>query len=182
MNSNLSYSRETVHSRQIWRFFVPCDLEIWRMTLKNNRAPLRCCIKLGALFQIHQWIQAGVKGRKHPIWAKIDDFFSHVTVKFDGWRWQTALRIISPSYVNSNWSYGPEMAKLGFDLRDIDLWPMALTFCMDITFVIGNNSWKFHDDTITGTLWKRCDRQTDRQTDGRTDRWTEVFLDVLGRS
>ena len=24
-------------------FFVPCDLEIWRMTLKNNRAPLLCC-------------------------------------------------------------------------------------------------------------------------------------------
>ena len=29
----------------------------------------------------------------------------------------------------------------------------------------GNNSWKFQDDTITGTLSKRCDRRTDRQTE-----------------
>ena len=48
-----------------------------------------------------------------------------------------------------------------------DLWPLTLTFCMDITFDHGNNSWKFHDDTMMGTWWKRCDRQTD----GRTD-WT----------
>ena len=62
-----------------------------------------------------------------------------------------ALRIISSSYVNSNWSYSPETAKLGYDLCDLDLWPMTLTLCMDITSVIGNNSWKFRDDTMTGT-------------------------------
>ena len=27
-------------------FFVPCDLEIWQITLKNNKAPLLCCFKL----------------------------------------------------------------------------------------------------------------------------------------
>ena len=46
---------------------------------------------------------------------------------------------------------------------------------MDITSDHGNNSWKFYDDTMMGTWWKRCDGrtdgQTDRQTDGRTD-WT----------
>ena len=50
---------------------------------------------------------------------------------------------------------------------------MTLTFCMDITSVIGNNSWKFRDDTMTGIYWQRCDRQIDRQTDRRTDRRTE---------
>ena len=40
------------------------------------------------------------------------------------------------------------MAKLGFDRCDFNLWPLTLTFCMDFTSVIGNNSWKFHDDTI----------------------------------
>ena len=55
------------------------------------------------------------------------------------------------SYVNSNWSYSPETAKLAYDLCDLDLWPMTLNFCMDITFVIGNNSWKFEGDTMTGT-------------------------------
>ena len=37
---------------------------------------------------------------------------------------------------------------------------------MDVTFVIGNNSWKFHDDAMMGTWWKRCDGRTDRRTDG----------------
>ena len=62
-----------------------------------------------------------------------------------------ALCIIPSSYVNSNWSYSPETAKLGPDLCDLDLWPLTLTFCMNITSVIGNNSWKFRDDTIMGT-------------------------------
>ena len=74
-----------------------------------------------------------------------------------------ALCIISSSYVNSNWSYGPETAKLGVDLCDLDLWPLTLTFCMDVTSAIG----KFHDDTMMGTCQKGV---TDRQTDGQTDR------------
>ena len=45
----------------------------------------------------------------------------------------------------------PETAKLGYDLCDLDIWSMTLTFCMDITFVIGNISWKFCGDTMTGT-------------------------------
>ena len=54
-------------------------------------------------------------------------------------------------------------------------WPLdtLLTFCMDITFDHGNNSWKFHDDTMMGTWWKRCDRQTDGRTDRQTDRQTD---------
>ena len=58
---------------------------------------------------------------------------------------------MSSSYVNSNWSYGPETAKL-----DCELWPWPLT----LTF----------DGTMPGTLWKRCNRRTHRQTDGQTDR------------
>ena len=64
-----------------------------------------------------------------------------------------ALCIISSSHVNLNWSYGPEMTKLGVDLCDLDLWPLTLTFGMDITSVIGNN-------------WEHCQKGvTDRQTD-----------------
>ena len=40
---------------------------------------------------------------------------------------------------------------------------------MDITSDHSNNSWKFHDDTMMGTWWKRCDGRTDRRTDRRTD-------------
>ena len=59
--------------------------------------------------------------------------------------------IILSSYVNSNWSYGPETAKLGVDLCDLDLWPLSLTFGMDVTSVIGSNVRKFQDDTMMGT-------------------------------
>ena len=68
--------------------------------------------------------------------------------------------------VNSNWSYSPETAKLDFDHCDLDLWPLTLTFGMGITSVIGNHSWKFHDDTMMGAYWKMCDRRSE----GRTDR------------
>ena len=67
------------------RFFSPCDLEVWWMTPKNNRAPLLCYFKLCASFRSHWWIQTGVTVRKRLIWVKIDAFFSRVTLKFDGW-------------------------------------------------------------------------------------------------
>ena len=45
-----------------------CDLEIWRMTLQNNRAPLLCYFKLCASFRSHWWIKTWVTVRKRPIW------------------------------------------------------------------------------------------------------------------
>ena len=74
----------------IHRFFSLCDLEIWCMTLKNNRAPLLYYIKLCVSFQIHRWIQTKVAVRKRPIRVKIGDLLlSSVTLKFDGWPWKT---------------------------------------------------------------------------------------------
>ena len=66
--------RHIVRKRPIWVWcFVPCDLEIWWMTLENNRASLLCCFKLCATFHSHWWIQTGVTVRKRPIWVKFDD-------------------------------------------------------------------------------------------------------------
>ena len=100
----------TVLKRPIWvkinDFFVPCDLEIWQMTLKNNRAPLLSHIKHCASFHCHMWIQTGVTVRK-PL------------------RWVLTC--------------------------DLDLWPLTMIFCMDITSVSGCHFWKFHDDTMMGT-------------------------------
>ena len=69
--------------------FPPCDLANWRMTLINDRAPLLCYFKLCTSFRNHWWIQTGVTVRKRPIWVKFDDFFSRVTLTFDGWPWKT---------------------------------------------------------------------------------------------
>ena len=83
----------TVRKRPIWvkfyDFLEPWDLAIWRMTLKNNRAPLLCYFNLYASFRSHRWIQAGVTVRKRPIWVKFDDFQSRVTLQFDRWPWKT---------------------------------------------------------------------------------------------
>ena len=85
-------TRVTVRKRPIWVKFDdfwavwPWN---WRMTLQNNRAPLLCYFKLCASIHSHWWIQTGVTIRKPTIWVKFDDFFSHVTLKFDAWPWKT---------------------------------------------------------------------------------------------
>ena len=84
-----AYSPETPNLGQNRWCFVPCDLEIWWMTLENIRAPLLCCFKLCATFHSHRWIQTGVAVRKRPIWVKFDDFYSRVTLKFEVWPWKT---------------------------------------------------------------------------------------------
>ena len=85
MNSNWSYCPETHNSGQN-RWFLSRVTEIWRITLKNNRASLLCYIKLCTSFQTHWWIQTWVTVRKCSIRVKINDFFSRVTSKFYGWR------------------------------------------------------------------------------------------------
>ena len=85
MNSNWSYSPETPNLGQIRRFLEPCDLEIWRMTLKNNRAPLLSIIKLYASSHHHMWIQTGVTVRKRWSWV-----VTSVTLTFDLWPWPFA--------------------------------------------------------------------------------------------
>ena len=85
MNSNWSYSPETPNLGQIWRFLEPCDLEIWRMTLQNNRAPLLCYFKLCVSFHHHMWIQTGVTVRKRLSWV-----VTSVTLTFDLWPWPFA--------------------------------------------------------------------------------------------
>ena len=63
-------SRNTQFRSKSDDFFVPCDLEIWQMTLKNSRAPLLYQFKLHASFHSHLWIQTGLTVRKRPHWGK----------------------------------------------------------------------------------------------------------------
>ena len=130
-----------LNSGKNWQFFVPHDLEIWWMTLKNNRAPLLYYIKLCAAFQSHWHIQTGVTVRKHSIRVKIGDFL------FRDWLWKLqydlgkqygtssilrqALCIISNPLVKSNLSYSLETLKSGknwwfFVPRDLENWCMTL--------------------------------------------------------
>ena len=87
---------------KICDFFVPCHLDIWWMTLKNNMTLLLCYIKLYASFQSHRWIQTGVTVRKRSIRVKIGDFVSPVTLKFGGWPWNKIghLFYVASSFVH----------------------------------------------------------------------------------
>ena len=82
MSLDLSYNPETFKLGQIGRFFATRDLEILRMTLKNNRAPLICPFKLYASFRNHQWISIWVTVRKRTNWV-----LTFVTLIFDLWLW-----------------------------------------------------------------------------------------------
>ena len=90
-------SPETPNLGKIRRFLEPCDVEIWRMTLQNKRAPLLCYFKLCASFCSHWWIQTWVTVRKRPIWVKFDDFKSCATLKFDGWPCKTIRHLSYPT-------------------------------------------------------------------------------------
>ena len=59
------------------------------MTLESYRAPLLHYTKLCASFQSHRWSQTWVTVRKCSSRVKIGDFLSRVTLKFDGWHWET---------------------------------------------------------------------------------------------
>ena len=98
MNSIWSYSPETPNLGQIRRFLAPCDLEIWRMTLINNRAPLLSNIKLYVSFHHHMWIQTGVTVQKRLSWV-----VTSVTLTFDLLPWHFAWTlpwslVITPEY------------------------------------------------------------------------------------
>ena len=108
MNSNWSYSPETPNLGQIRRFLEPCDLEIWRMTLKNNTAPLLRYFKLCASFRSHLCIQTGVTVRKRLSWV-----LTSLTLAFDLWPWPFAwtsllTMVITPENVTMIrwWEHG----------------------------------------------------------------------------
>ena len=68
---------------QIPRFFVPCDLEIWQITLPNIRAPHLSYFKLCASFHSDRSIQTVVTVQKCQIRVKIGICLPPVTLKFD---------------------------------------------------------------------------------------------------
>ena len=85
MNSNWSYSPETLNSDQNQWFFVWFDLEIWWITLKNKKASLLYYVKPCTSFQSHGWIQIGVTVNSR----QNRQFFVLCDLKFDGWPWKT---------------------------------------------------------------------------------------------
>ena len=89
VNSKWSCNPETPNLGQNQRFFVPCELGIWWITLKNNRASLLCYFKLCTSFHNHWWIQTGVSQETPNLGKNWRFFFSRMTFKIDRWPWLT---------------------------------------------------------------------------------------------
>ena len=173
VNSKRSYSLETPNLGQnLWIFFL-CDLEIWWMTLKNNRAPLLCSFKLCASFLSHLSIQNGVTVRKQTIWLKIGDFF--VLCDLDIWQmtWQKnrapflCYFKLCASFHSHPWiQTGVTVRKLlSWDLTSLtltfDLWPWPFAWISHLSLVIT------HENFMMIRWWEHNEKGV---TDGQMDR------------
>ena len=131
---------------------------------------------------MHHFVAIGefkleLQSRNAQFGSKSTIVFSRVTLKFEGWPWKTIGHLYSPkehqalsinpsSYVDSNWSYSPETAKLGYDLVSLtfDLWPWPFAWTSLLSLVttpenlIMIRSRKHSQKGVT-------DRQTDRPMD-----------------
>ena len=123
------------------------------MILKNNRAPLLCYFKLCASFRSHRWFKTWVWVRKRPIWVKFDDFYSHLTLKFDGWPWKTIGHLF-----NATASFVYHFVAIGeFKL---DLQSGNAQFGSNSTIFFAVWPWKLKDDLEQGKSegFDSCDR------------------------
>ena len=142
VNSNWSYSPGTPNVGQIRWSLEPCDLEIWWMTFKNNMAPLLCYFKLCGHFVAIEEIKTGVKlGQIRRFLAPCDLEIWRMTLKNNRAPLLSNIKLYV-SFHHHMWiQTGVTVRKkLGCDLCDLDLWPLTLTFCMEVTLVLGDNS------------------------------------------
>ena len=99
-NSSYSYSPATPNLGQNRWFFVPCDLEMLQITLKNNRASLLCHFKLCAWFHYHMWIQTAV-----TVWKRLSWVLTSVTLTFDLWAWIFAWTSLLSMVITHNGNF-----------------------------------------------------------------------------
>ena len=129
MKSNWSYSLEMPNSGQNRWFYVPCDIEIWQMTLKKSRAKLLCHFKFCVSFRSHRWIQTGVTVQKRPTRVKICDFSSRVTLEFDRWLWKTIEHLFYATVSVVHHFVGISEMKLELQSWDAQFGSKSTIFC-----------------------------------------------------
>ena len=94
VNSNWSYSLDTLDSGQTWLFCVLCDLEIWWMPLENNRAHL--------FYPMTSFVYCFKAIGEFKLVSKSAITLSRVTLTFFRWPWETLgyLFYTTSSYVH----------------------------------------------------------------------------------
>ena len=142
LNSKWSYSPETLNLGQNRQYFVPCDLSIGCIDLKNNRTSLLYYIKLCASCQSHRWIQTWVTARKRPIWVKVSDFLSRVTLKFDIWPWKTIGHLFNATSSYFNHFIAICGFKLELQLRNYQFGSKTAILFSRVTLIFDEWPWK----------------------------------------
>ena len=144
---------------------------------KNKRVPLLGYIKLCALFQIHQWIQTGVTVWKRSIQAKIGEFWSRVTLKFDKWPWWKTISHLS--YATS--SFVQHFIAMCEFKSGVTVWKRLNWVLTSLTLTFELWHWTFAwtsflpmvvtpENLMMIRWWEHIDKGvTDRQTDGQRD-------------
>ena len=183
VNSNWRYSPETPNLGQIRRFLEPCDLEIWRMTVKNNRAPLLCYFKLCAAFHSHWWIQTGVTVRKTSNLGQIRRFLEPCDLEI----WRMTLKnnkapLLSNiklyvSFHHHMWiqtgvTVRKRLSWVGTSVTlTFDLWPWLFAWTLPWSLVITSENFM-----MIG-WWEHSQKGV---TDGQTDAQKISFIELLG--
>ena len=156
------------------------DLEIWKMALKNYRAPLLCYFRLFTFVAINS---NSSDGPQTPTSGQNRRLFSGGTLKFYRWPWKTIghLFYITASFVlhfitmcEIKLKLRPRNIQTGdticFDLCDLDLWPSHFAWTLLLSMVTTPENlmmirWQKHCEK--GATDRQTSRQTDRQTDGQ---------------
>ena len=151
------------------RFLEPCDLEIWWMTLKNNRTHLLCYFKLCASFCSHWWIQTGVTVWKCPIWVKFDDFLSvwpwNLTDDLEKQKGTSPQQHQALCFISSSSSGVTVQKRLNWVWTSVtltfDLWPWPCAWTLPWSLIITL------DNFMMLLWWKHSEKGV---IDGQTDR------------
>ena len=127
----------------MWPWNAMDDLE----TLNNNRALLLYCFKLCASLHSHWEIYTGVQ--KRPIWVKINDSLSRVTLKFGRWLWK---RIGHLFYTTVKLCSSFEIQ--GWIQTGVTVWKPSI-LCQNQWFFFSHVRWIFDrwPEQITGHLF-----------------------------
>ena len=133
--SNRSKSLETPNSGENRQFYVQCDLEIWQITLQNNRTPLLCYFKLCASNHSYWLFQTGVTIWKRQFGVKISDFF----VPCELWIWRMTLennRALLCYFKLCASFQSHRSIQTGFTVRKCQIWVKIRVFFVPFDFAI----------------------------------------------
>ena len=121
-----------------------CPMWPWNLMedLEKHRVPFLYYIKHCASFQSHGWIKTGVTVRKHSIQVKIDDFFSHVTLKCHGQPWKMIghLFYATSSFVHHFEAFGE--FKLELQSENAQFGSISMIFFSRVTLKFDRWPWK----------------------------------------